>query len=163
MESPLTSFKGEAIYLDTMLPYALLRGVDPNVRQFFEQIRAGKWIAYTAILTFDELAYRFLLALIKDRYGSAPLDLLRANEAEYIAKFAPQIVAELERLRQLPNFQVLDVLASDLGLMADTMTKFHLRPRDALHYAAMVRVGCFNLASNDPHFDRIPTITRYAL
>ena len=26
-------------------------------------------LAYTAVLTFDELAYRFVLALVKDRYG----------------------------------------------------------------------------------------------
>ena len=163
MEPTLTSFNGTSIYLDTMLPYALLRSIDPNVKQFFEQIKAGKWIAYTAVLTFDELAYRLLLALIKDRYGSSPLDLLRADEAKYLAEFAPQIVTELERLRQLPNFVVLDVLTSDLTIIGEAMVQFHLRPRDALHYAAMLRVGCLEIASNDPHFDRIPTIKRYAL
>ena len=31
--------------LDTMLPYALLRGVDPTVKRSFEQIRQGVWLA----------------------------------------------------------------------------------------------------------------------
>jgi len=44
---------------------------------------------------------------------------------------------------------VLDVLAMDLDAMNDAMVQFHVRPRDALHYAAMKRIGCFDLASND--------------
>jgi hypothetical protein len=34
----LSSFTGKIIYLDTMLPYALLRGVDPAAEVFFARI-----------------------------------------------------------------------------------------------------------------------------
>jgi len=44
----------------------------------------------------------------------------------------------------------------------DTMIRYQLRPRCALHLAAMQRIGRFDLASNDAHFDRIPSIRRYA-
>lgn len=80
-----------------------------------------------------------------------------------IGEFAPRVVTELRRLREFPNLTVLDVLAIDLDTMNDAMTQFHVRPRDALHYAAMKRIGCLDLASNDPHFDRIPAINRYTL
>ncbi|MBI5300523.1 MAG: type II toxin-antitoxin system VapC family toxin [Chloroflexi bacterium] len=163
MAYPLKTFTEDAIYLDTMLPYMLVRGIDPAVKVFFEKIEHGVLIAYTSALTFDELAYRFLLALIKERHAGAPLDYLRANEEQAIAEFAPQIVVELNRLRTLPNLTVLDVFVSDLDVMSEAMTQYHLRPRDALHFAALQRVGCFALASNDPHFDRIPTIKRYTL
>ena len=32
MTAPLAAFTGSVIYLDTMLPYMLLRGVDPAVK-----------------------------------------------------------------------------------------------------------------------------------
>jgi predicted nucleic acid-binding protein len=163
MTTPLRTFSGNAVYLDTMLPYALLRGIDPAAKVFFERIGRGEFLAYTAVLTFDELAYRFVLALTKDRYGGSPLDALRTEEEKILAEFAPRVVLELRRLRELPNLTVLDVLAMDLDAMNDAMVQFHVRPRDALHYAAMKRIGCFDLASNDAHFDRIPTLKRYAL
>ena len=163
MTAPLNTFNGTLIYLDTMLPYALLRGIDPAAKTFFERIAQGTLRAYTSALTFDELAYRFVLALIKDRYSGSPLDALRANEEKLLAEFAPRVVAELRRLRELANLTVLDVSVLDLDTMNDAMAQFYIRPRDALHYAAMKRIGCFDLASNDPHFDRIPGITRYTL
>ncbi len=73
------------------------------------------------------------------------------------------MVAELRQLRELPNLVVLDVLASDLDIMNDAISEYRLRPRDALHYAAMWRINCFDLASNDAHFDRIPELRRYTI
>jgi predicted nucleic acid-binding protein len=38
-----------------------------------------------------------------------------------------------------------------------------LRPRDGLHLAAMQQIPCLDLASTDPHFDRVPHIQRFTL
>ena len=70
----LTSFTGTALYLDTMAPYALLRGIEPTAQALFARVEAGELRAYTSVLTFDELAYRLLLALIGDRYSGSPLE-----------------------------------------------------------------------------------------
>jgi hypothetical protein len=67
MSEFLHACPGPLIYLDTMLPYLLLRGLEPAVKPFFQRIDRGELMAYTSVLTFDELAYRLLLALIKDR------------------------------------------------------------------------------------------------
>jgi predicted nucleic acid-binding protein len=134
MNQTLDRFTGAAVYLDTMLPYALLRGVEPAAKAFFERIEQGALAAYTSALTFDELAYRLLLALIRDHYGGAPLDLLRADEVRLITEFAPAVAAQLQRLRCFPYL-----------------------------YAAMQRVGCLDLASHDAHFDRIPLLRRFVL
>ena len=89
MTAPLDAFSGSVIYLDTMLPYMLLRGADPAVKHFFKRMEEGDFAAYTSALTFDELAYRLLLALIKDRYGSSPLDRLRDEEEKNAGRICP--------------------------------------------------------------------------
>ncbi len=163
MTAPLDAFTGSLIYLDTMLPYMLLRGADPAVKLFFKRIEEGDLAAYTSALTFDELAYRLLLALIKDRYGGSPLDRLRDAEEKMLAEFAPAVVILLRRLQELPHLTVLDVLASDVEVMSEAMGRYHLRPRDGLHLAAMQRIPCLDVASTDPHFDRVPHIRRFTL
>ena len=159
MTAPLDAFTGSVIYLDTMLPYMLLRGADPAVKHFFKRMEEGDFAAYTSALTFDELAYRLLLALIKDRYGSSPLDRLRDEEEKMLAEFAPAVVALLRRLRDT----ILDVWVSDLEIMNEAMRHYLLRPRDGLHLAAMQQIPCLDLASTDPHFDRVPHIQRFTL
>lgn len=72
MSKPLTTFAGDVLYLDTMIPYALLRGLEPAARILFTRIETGELHAYTSVLTFDELTYRLLLALIRERYGGSP-------------------------------------------------------------------------------------------
>ncbi|MBI3943686.1 MAG: hypothetical protein HY326_11790 [Chloroflexi bacterium] len=61
MTAPLSGFSGSTIYLDTMLPYAFLRGIDPGVKAFFDRLESGDITAFTSVLIFDELAYRLLL------------------------------------------------------------------------------------------------------
>ncbi|MCL6475541.1 MAG: type II toxin-antitoxin system VapC family toxin [Firmicutes bacterium] len=157
----LRDFAGDSVYLDTMLPYALLRGFDEQVRLFFERVEAGAIQAYTSVLTFDELAYRLILALVRERYGGSPLDVLREQEVTVLREIVPPVRAALEELTRLPNLYVVEVVADDLSVMTDSMERYQLRPRDALHYAVMVRLGCLNIASRDAHFDRIPGLTRY--
>ena len=163
MSQPLDRFVGQAVYLDTMLPYALVRGVEPEAKAFFNRIEQGNLSAYTSALTFDELAYRRVLALIRDPYNGSPLDLLRAEEVRLMSEFAPTVTAHLRRLRHFPNLTLIDVIPGDLEVMEQAMVDYAIRPRDALHYAAMQRSGCFDLASHDAHFDRIPHIRRYTL
>ena len=163
MSTSLASFAGTRIYLDTMIPYALLRGIDPAARTLFARIESGEIAAYTSVLTFDELAYRMLLALIRDRYGGSPLDRLRADEAAMIAEFYPQVAPHLTRLRTFPNLSLIDITALDLESMDSAIQQYHLRPRDALHLAAMQKVKCFDLVSHDTDFDRVPMVRRYTL
>lgn len=163
MKSLLADFTGHAIYVDTMMPYMLLRDMNEDVERFFLQIRRGDFIAYTSVLTFDELAYRLVLAFIKERYGGSPLDHLRRKESQMMGEFSGMVATLLRRLRELPHLVVLDVLSSDLDMLNEAMTLYRLRPRDALHLAAMHRVGCFDLASTDAHFDAVPYIRRFSL
>jgi predicted nucleic acid-binding protein len=80
-----------------------------------------------------------------------------------IAQFYPRLASHLSRLRTFPNLFLVDMTASDLDAMDKAMRLYHLRPRDALHLAAMQKCGCFNLVSNDADFDRVPQVHRYTL
>lgn len=164
MSAPLSTFKGEFLYLDTMTLYALVRNIDPDiVKLLFRRIEQGEWKAFTSVLTFDELAYRLLLAVIRDHHEGHPLDHLRSDEQQMIAAYYPRIAAELRRLQTFPNLILLDVTAADLSAMHRLILRHHLRPRDALHFAAMQKANCFNLVSNDSDFDRVAAIHRFTL
>ena len=83
------------------------------------------------------------------RYDGSPLDRLRNDETQMIAEFYPLLAPHLSRLRAFPNWFLVDMTASDLDAMDEVMRLYHLRPRDALHLAAIQKCGCLSLVSND--------------
>lgn len=161
MSQPISSFRGDSFYLDTMVFYTVLRASNPAARTLLQQVENGIYQAYTAALSFDELAYRMLLGFIRDKYGKSPQDRLRQDQAGVIREFYPQIDKLLNQLLLLPNLTVLDITSADLIAMHRNCLAYHLLPRDALHLAAMQKVGCVNLVSLDNDFDHIPNIQRY--
>lgn len=164
MSQPVAAFEGSVVYLDTMVPYALLRNIDgPPVKALFQRILTGELLAFTSVLTFDELAYRLLLAAIRDRHPGNPITHLRRDETALIAAHYPPIAAELRRLQAFSHLTLLDVTAGDIGQMHRFMEQYQLRPRDALHLAAMGKSNCFNLVSLDADFDHVPFVHRFTL
>jgi predicted nucleic acid-binding protein len=151
-----------AVYLDTMVLYSYLRMTDPDVANLFQRIEDGVQ-AFTATLTFDELAYRLLLGLIRDKYGKSPLDRLRQAQAVMIDEFYALIEPQLVALQHFPNFTVVPVTTVDLAAMHRNVRQFHLLPRDALHLSVMQRVGCTNLISEDSDFDEVDGIHRFTV
>jgi predicted nucleic acid-binding protein len=163
MNSSIADFTGHTLYLDTMIPYALLRGIEPEAKQLFERIQTGSIEAYTSALTFDELAYRLLLALIRDHYEGSPLDRLRHEEENMIRQFYPMIAPQLKMLRYFPHLTIIEITKSDIDAMNETILQYFVKPRDALHIAAARKSRCYDMVSNDADFDRIPFIRRYTL
>jgi predicted nucleic acid-binding protein len=163
MSERLSSFRGSRIYVDTMIPYALLRGIDLGVRLFFDRVECGEITAHASVLVFDELAYRLLLALIRGHYGQSPLNMLRKGEETMMAEFYPTLLPKLADLAAFPNLVVETVGLGDWTLAQQLMARHALRPRDAMHLATMVRIGCLDLASNDSHFDRAEKVRRFSI
>ncbi len=163
MSKPLAEFAGSALYLDTMIFYMFLRGGNAPVADFFSRVRSGEFSVYTSVLTFDELSYRLILGLIHDHHRGSPLEHLRNDEARMIEEVYPHIAPQIAELRTFPNLSFLDMTATDLDFMNDVILRHHIRPRDALHLAAMQKCGCFDLLSNDTDFDRVPFVQRYTL
>ena len=71
------------------------------------------------------------------------------------------MVPQLQLLQAFPNLQLVEIIPTDIEAMLQNMLDYPLRPRDALHLATMQRLNCLNLASNDHHFDVVPTIERF--
>lgn len=90
MSKTISQFSEKALYVDTMIFYLLLREKGSAAEPLFTRIQSGEIQAYTSVLTFDELAYRLLLARVRDTYGGSPLDHLRRNEQKLIAEFPPK-------------------------------------------------------------------------
>lgn len=163
MPETLSTFAGHSLYLDTMILYVFLRERDHATEALFRRISRGALIAYTSVLTFDELTYKMLLALIRDAYPGSPLEHLRNHETALIAEFYPRLAPVLAELRAFPHLTVLSCDANDLIRMDTAMLRYQLRPRDALHLAAMQKCNCFDLLSHDADFDRVPEVRRYTL
>jgi len=163
MSLPLASLNSESVYLDTNSIYLLLRAITPEIADLFRGIEGGQIGAYTSVLTFDELAYRLLLALIRDTYGASPLDRLRQNQRQMINEFSLSVDSLLKRVLEYRNLTVVDLGPADLIAMRRNVQQYALLPRDALHLAAMQKANCFHLVSQDNDFDHIPAITRYTL
>jgi predicted nucleic acid-binding protein len=162
-ESASQLASGNRIYVDTMIFYDHLRATEPATISFFERIKQGDLWAFTSVLTFDELAYRVLLAHIRDKYAGSPLDHLRRNEAKLIAEFYPSISPVLQRWHTFPNLVIVDVTASDILEMHRNILGYQLRPRDAVHLATMRRAGCIQIVSHDSGFDEVPEINRFSI
>lgn len=163
MSESVSRFVGDALYLDTMVFYGLLRSRNPIVENLFQQIENGEIQAHTSVLAFDELAYRLLLGLIKDRYPGSPLEHLRQNQTKLVGELYPALELQLSQLYNFPNLSVHEIAAADLATMQSNIQQCHLLPRDALHLAAMQKCRCFQLASHDSDFDMVPFIQRYTL
>lgn len=163
MSRPISAVESSQIYLDTNIFYLLARAVTPEANKLFGEIERGNLYAYTSVLTFDELAYRLLLALIKDAYGKSPLDRLRQNESGMVAEFSSKVDDLLAKMIDYVHLTIVSVEMQDILAMRQNIKHFRLMPRDALHLAAMQKVGCFHLVSQDSDFDHIPGLTRYTL
>jgi len=53
----------------------------------------------------------------------------------------------------LKDLDIVSIEYGDLWTMTDMMTKYQLRPRDALHLAVMRRLGERTILTEDSHFD----------
>ena len=153
----------KAVYLDTTAFYQLLRGLSADAVALFDAIENERVAAYSSVLAFDEVAYRMVLALIRDKYDKSPLDRLRQSKRQMMTEFYPQVESRLRLFYGLPHLTVLPVTSGDLDAMHHNIRQYGCLPRDALHLAAMQKVGCLHLVSQDSDFDHIPGITRYTL
>lgn len=163
MSNPVSGFRGEALYVDTMIFHLLIRAKQTEVQDLFHRIENGELLAYTSVLTFDELVYRLLLGFIRDELPGSPIDHLRQNQQTLVARFYSLFQSHLDKFLHFPNLQLIDVTDKDMNLMTKNIKIYQLLPRDALHLAAMQKVGCMHIVSHDAGFDHIAGLHRYTL
>ena len=106
-------------------------------REFLRKIEKGEQKSFTSVLVLDEVL----------------------NSIEVHTGSVEKAISGLKKFLMLPNLKICEVNA---GQLADSLQFFKkgLRPRDALHVAAMREHGISTILSYDKDFDSIEGIKR---
>lgn len=147
-------------YLDTNFLYGHLRQrrekAEPNFHRWRERVLAemGGDPGISSALVMDELAYRSVLAWLRETGEAEPIAKFRKASGEVMRLMRPR----LRRFWAAVDALLLEVIPTDgavlvraRGLMANP----GLAPRDAFHAAHAVESGCEWIVSADPDFDRL--------
>lgn len=153
------------LYLDTIFLYLHLRqgieDADPRVARWREHVWAEleDGTAVISPLVVDELAYRMLLAWLRDDGVADPLSRFRSDPAEVTKTMATRLRSlwrDVDRLR-------LEMLGTDhrvVGRAQRMMASPGLAPRDAFHAASALDGRCDVIVSSDAAFDRVRALAR---
>jgi predicted nucleic acid-binding protein len=154
-------------YLDTNFLYVHLRSQRSTAPSALEQWRE-RVLAQAAVhggvisaLVQDELAYRLILAWLREDGVEDPLSAYRAD--------APKAMRAVRR-RLTATWRAVDSLSLELQLTdgavveraRSLMARPGLGPRDAFHAAHALVAGCKAVASTDAAFDRVAGLVRLA-
>jgi predicted nucleic acid-binding protein len=109
-------------------------------------------------LVLDELAYRLILAWLREDGVADPLTKYRTE---------PQITMRAVRRRLTTTWRAIDALALELcptdraviTRAQALIAKPGLGPRDAFHAAHALAATCSLIASTDTAFERVPGLT----
>ncbi len=108
-----------------------------NARMLIKEIEKRNIKAFTATLTIDEILWA--IQKIKNR------------ETAYLA-------AKL--ITTIPNLEFIPIDQNIIAHAIEIYNKNELRPREAIHLAAMKQKNISTIISSDPDFDKIKGIRR---
>lgn len=147
-------------YLDTNFIYAHLRSKRGGTLGPVEAWRArvlsemdGDGVI--SGLVIDELAYRLILAWLRDEGDGDPLSTYRTDA---------RVVMQAMRRRLGTTWRAVDSLSLELqptehsviDRAKSLMSRPGLSPRDAFHAAHALAAGCTLIASGDSDFNQVP-------
>ena len=110
-------------------------------------------------LVLDELAYRSVLAWLRDAGDKDPISTFRRSTS---------VVMRRMRIRLDRVWTAIDALDFELATTDRSVTHRAIRlmsdpglaPRDAFHAAHALDAGCQVIVSSDPAFDTVPRLAR---
>ncbi len=132
--------KYEEVYLDAnLLIYASIdeTEIGGKARKIIEKIKEGRYKAYTASLTFDEIMYA-----------------IQKNADREKAIRTAELYIKLQNLNIIPIDTQLIIKSIEV------YKKTNLKPRDSIHLTAMISKNLHIIISSDPDFDKIKDIKR---
>jgi predicted nucleic acid-binding protein len=112
-------------------------------------------------LVIDELAYRLVLAWLRDDGHSDPLSAYRANPREAMRAVRRRLTAVWRAVDTLS----LELQSTNRAVVENAkslMARPGLAPRDAFHAAHALEASCDLVVSSDVGFDRVPGLHRLA-
>jgi predicted nucleic acid-binding protein len=154
-------------YLDTNFLYVHLRSSRAQTPKAIEQWQASVLVEVTvdggviSALVLDELAYRLILAWLRDDGAQDPLSAYRADTH----KTMRAVRTRLSKVWQAVDSLSLEMQPTDRAVVQraqSLMASPGLAPRDAFHAAHALAAGCPLIASTDTAFERVPNLRRLA-
>jgi predicted nucleic acid-binding protein len=154
-------------YLDTNFLYTHLRSPRGGAPQAVGDWRARVLAEVSAdsgvisALVLDELAYRLILAWLRDDGEQDPLSAYRANTKATMRA----VRSRLGRAWRSVDSLALELHPTDHAVVErarSLMARPGLGPRDAFHAAHALVAGCSAIASSDPAFDDVRELRRLA-
>jgi predicted nucleic acid-binding protein len=154
-------------YLDTNFLYVHLRSERSDVQQQLEDWR-GRVLTQVTVeggvisaLVHDELAYRLILAWLRDDGVGDPLSAYREDAQKAMRAVRPRLTATWRALDSL-SLELQPTDAAVVERARSLMARPGLTPRDAFHAAHALIAGCGLIASTDAAFDDVPKLRRLA-
>lgn len=108
-----------------------------QARNFMKEIRKGKEVAVTSVLTFDELFWK----VKKEKDFEAALKIGRS-------------------FLEMENLVFVEVDDSALWRSYKLIKKYKLNPRDGIHLACALGKGATVIVSEDKDFDQVEEVKR---
>lgn len=151
-------------YLDANYLYVHLRSPQQTLAEIegwrsrvLEELDGDSGVV--SALVFDELAYRLVLAWLRDDGDPDPLSTYRSHATAVMRSMRRRLTTTWRAIDDLHlELQTTDLATVDQakGLMASP----GLAPRDAFHAAHALGATCATIVSSDPAFDRVRGLTR---
>lgn len=131
-------------------------------RELLAKVARQELVAYTSTDTVGDAVHRTMVAEAMQTLGYSPgkVTLRLKQKPADVMKLGncQSVVADVLAF----GVQVLPVNLATLQGATQVIQRYGLLTNDALVVAVMQQHNLTQLASNDPDFDRIPGITRYA-
>lgn len=154
-------------YLDTNFLYVHLRAprdappprLDDWRARVLPELAADSGVISALVL--DELAYRLILAWLRDDGDADPLSTYRADAANVMRSVRERLTKVWKGIDSL----ALELQPTDRTVVERAkrlMARPGLAPRDAFHAAHALAAGCQVIVSSDEAFDRVPELERRA-
>lgn len=154
-------------YLDTNFVYAHLRArrgatlgpVEAWRAQALNEMEDGGGVISGLVL--DELAYRLVLAWLRDDGDSDPLSTYRAEARKAMRATRRRLTAAWRAVDSLP----LELQPTEHAVVEGAkslMSQPGLPPRDAFHAAHAIEANCDLIVSSDSGFDKVSGLRRLA-
>jgi len=155
--------KSKSVFVDANVFHFYLRGPEDtrNVcTSFFEGIEGGEISGFTSSLVLDEVMYKILLKAIEEKHQKNPIQIVQKSP-EQIGTQSKQVRKAIDIILGIGGLEVLSVEKQHIETAVDYMETYSILPRDAVHLSVMKSIHCFDVASADSDFDRVPDIHRW--
>jgi len=154
-------------YLDTNFIYAHLRAkrgatlgsVETWRARVLSEVDDGGGVI--SGLVVDELAYRLILAWLRDDGDSDPLSTYRADAGKAMRAARRRLTTTWDAVDSL-SLELQPTEHAVIENAKSLMAQPGLPPRDAFHAAHALEAGCTLIASADAGFDDVPGLLRIA-